>query len=188
MSLLALLAACVEPNQDDTSYRNSQDSSSSAAIPAVDVSFVESETDSAHQANGNKVRYYPSQDTYCESQMTLKLEVPTSTVVPKIFVGYYSGSSGWVNADGANNLDGLDYNEILDVGSSDGQAVSLSDNISETDEEGVYEFNYTSAWDNLVDSFPWQFDLYVAATDGNEYGPTEKWTYENSPSSSDDCN
>lgn len=187
MTLLALLAACVSPSpNDDTAYENS--GTVSDAVPAVDVTFVEPEADSAHQANGKKVTYYPSQDTYCESQMTLELEVPTSSVVPKIFVGYFSDASGWRNADGAENLDGLDYSETLDVGSSYGQAVSLSDNISATDEEGVYEFNYTPAQDNLVDSFPWQFDLFVAATNGEEYGPTEQWTYQNATSSSDDCN
>lgn len=186
MSFLTLLAACAGPNTDDTGSEYN-DPPSSAAIPPVNVSFIEPENDSAHQSNGNEVKYYPSQDRYCESQMTLRLEVSSTLVVPMVFVGYYS-DSGWTNADGAENLDGLNYSETLDVGSPLGQTVSLSDHISETDEEGVFEFSYTPASDNLVDSFPWKFDLYVAATNGDDYGPAEMWAYENVASSSDDCN
>ncbi|MBI4412509.1 MAG: hypothetical protein HY541_08505 [Deltaproteobacteria bacterium] len=74
-----------------------------------------------------------------------------------------------------------------DVGSSYGEAVSISDNIASTDEENVYEFLYIPAQDGLLDNISWDFDLYVATTNGEEYGPAEKWTYQNS-SPSDDCN
>lgn len=185
MGLLSLLMACAGVNPGDTADGNYE--TTSASVPAVDVTFIESESDSAHQSNEKKVTYYPTEDRYCESQMTLELEVPSSAVIPKVFVGYFSDSSGWYDTS-AENLDGLDYGETLDVGASVGQAVSLSDNVSATDEEGVYEFNYTPAQDGLIDSLPWEFDLFVAATNGAEYGPIEKWTYRNASSSEDPCN
>lgn len=185
MILFDLLAACVGSNPEDTAYDNSDGPSDS--VPAVEVSFIESEEDLAHQLEDPKeIVYVPSQDRYCDSEMTLELTVPqSSNAVPKVYVGYFSDESGW--RDSAQDLDGLDESDTLDVGSSAGVAVSLGGNIRSTSEVGVYEFTYVPAQDDLIDSLTWSFDLFVTASTDNENGPIEQWSYRNIESS-EDCN
>jgi hypothetical protein len=185
MPFLTLLAACAGIDLEDTAYENSDATSDS--IPAVDVSFVEPENDSAHQLEDPKqVVYLPTEDRYCESEMILELVVPPSTnAVPKVYVGYYSDESGWYGDGG--NLDGLNESDTLDVGSSLGVAVSLGGNIHSTSEAGIYELIYAPAQDGLIDSRAWSFDLFVTASDGDENGPIEPWSYRNA-SPSENCN
>lgn len=188
MNPFLLLAVACAPGSDDTAISNGNTSSGTDDIPEVETTFIESETDSAHQLDDPKeVVYLATQDRYCESEMILELTVPESTsVIPKVYVGYFSDDAGWEDSN-AGNLDGLDESDTLDVGSSAGQAVSLSDNIHSTSEAGVYEFFYVPAQDGLIDSLAWSFDLFVTATDGDEHGPIEQWSYRNTDPSGD-CN
>lgn len=187
MNPLLLLAMACAPESDDTATTNGY-TSSTDDIPAVETTFIEPETDSAHQLDDPKeVIYRTTQDRYCESEMTLELTVPESTsAVPKVYVGYFSDDAGWEDSN-AGNLDGLDESDTLEVRSSGRtEAVSLNDNIHSTSEAGVYEFSYVPAQDGLIDSLAWSFDLFVTATDGDEHGPIEQWSYRNTDPS-DDC-